>query len=319
MHARIYNRLYAKRKGLKNNMPLKDGKSTLDAGFLGSCGDYDSAEVIMVGVPMDMTCSFRPGARFGPQRIRQVSAGLEEYSIYIDGDLRESGFCDCGDLDLPYGDLKGCLEKIGEAAREIAVDGKFPLFVGGEHLISVPVVKSLYEKYGEELIVIQLDAHADLRESYLGLAESHASAVRRIMDFIPGRNIFQLGIRSGTKDEFEFAKNNTNLYMFEVLKPLEKVAGHIGQKPVYVTLDIDVLDPSFANGTGTPEPGGVDSKELLKAVCRLGGFNLVGFDLVEVSPPYDASDRTALIAAKIIREVVIMKGKKTQKGKKTFD
>lgn len=289
-------------------MSLKDGRTTLDARFMGSTKCYEAASVVLVGAPMDSTCSFRPGARFGPRKIREVSIGIEEYSIYMNKDLADTSFYDCGDIDLPFGNVEGSLELIGEAAFEILSDGKFPLFIGGEHLISVPVIKKVYEKYGDSLAVLHFDAHADLREGYLGCSNSHASAMRRVTDFMPGRNIYQFGIRSGTRDEFEFAKSNTNMYTFEVIEPLKHVIQTIGERPAYITLDIDVADPAYANGTGTPEPGGISSRELIQAVKLFDSINMVGFDIVEVSPPYDASDRTALLAAKIIRDVVLIAG-----------
>jgi agmatinase len=287
-------------------MGLRDGTSTLGTRFMASCCTYDRAACVLVGAPMDFTCSFRPGTRFGPGKIREVSPGIEEYSVYLDKSLEETLFYDCGDLDLPIGNVAGSLELIGASAEEIISDGKFPLFIGGEHLISVPVIDRAFRKYGEELVVVQMDAHADLREEYLGCGFSHASAIRRLLDFMPGRSIYQFGVRSGTREEFEFARENTNLFKFDVLEPLMKALPAIGGRPVYLTLDIDVADPSYANGTGTPEPGGISSRELLQAVHAFRGLNLVGFDIVEVSPPYDASDRTAVLAAKIIRDVILM-------------
>lgn len=287
-------------------MGLKDGKSTLDGRFMASRDRYADAGVIMVGAPMDFTCSFRPGARFGPQKIREVSNGIEEYSIYLDKSLDDADFYDCGDLELPFGDVGDSLRIIGESAAEIIEDGKFPLFMGGEHLISVPVIGKMYEKYGDELVVLQFDAHADLREGYIGCENSHASAIRRITDFMPAGNIYQFGIRSCTREEREFARRNTNFSAFKVIEPLRDAADRIGKRPVYVTLDIDVVDPAFANGTGTPEPGGITSGEMLYAVRLLKDLNIAGFDLVEVSPPYDHSDRTAVLAAKIIREIILI-------------
>lgn len=274
--------------------------------FMGSLENYGEASAVLVGAPMDYTCSFRPGARFGPQRIRQVSTGLEEYSVYLGRSLEEVSFFDSGDLDLPIGNVKESLDIIGKAAEEILSDKKFPIFLGGEHLISVPVIRKVYEKYGDDLVVLHFDAHADLRDSYLGCGDSHASAIRRLMDFMPGKNIMQFGIRSGTREEFSFAVQNTNMYRFDVIEPLRKVIPAIGERPVYVTLDIDVVDPAYANGTGTPEPGGISSRELIEAVLLLKDLNLAGFDLVEVSPPYDASDRTALLAAKVVREILLI-------------
>lgn len=281
---------------------------TLSTKFMGSCESYGDANVVMVGVPMDFTCSFRPGTRFGPQKIREVSIGIEEYSIYMDKSLEDYAYFDSGDLDLPFGNVEKSLELIGQSAKEILEDGKLPLFIGGEHLISVPVIKEVYNKYGDDLIVIHFDAHADLREEYLGCANSHASAIRRLVDFMPGKNIYQFGIRSGTKEEFEYAKVNTNMYTIEVLEPLKKVVDKFKGKPVYFTLDIDVVDPAYANGTGTPEPGGISSKELIQALEVLKDLNIVGFDIVEVSPHYDQSDRTAVLAAKVIRDMIMIMG-----------
>jgi agmatinase len=287
-------------------MSLKDGNMTLPLKFMGSSEDYHKSNAVIIGAPMDYTCSFRPGARFAPQKIREVSIAIEEYSVYLDSSLDDANFYDCGDLEFPIGDVANSLEIIQAAAEEIVSDEKFPLFIGGEHLISVPVIKSLYKKYGDELIVVQFDAHADLRDDYLGSALSHASAIKRLTDFMPGKNIYQFGIRSGTKEEFEFASQNTNLYKFDVLNPLKEVIAEIGKRPVYFTLDIDVADPAYANGTGTPEPGGISSRELIESIHMFKVLNLVGFDLVEVSPHYDDSDRTALLAAKIIRDIVLI-------------
>jgi len=289
-------------------MSLKNGKLTLPTRFMGSTENYEDSKIVMVGVPMDFTCSFRPGTRFGPQKIREVSIGIEEYSIYMDKSLDDYAYFDSGDLDLPFGNVERSLEIIGQAAKEIIDDNRFPLFIGGEHLISVPVIKEVYNKYGDELIVLHFDAHADLREGYLGCSNSHASAVRRLIDFMPGKNIYQFGIRSGTKEEFEYAKANTNMYTIEVLEPLKKVVGQFKGRPIHLTLDIDVVDPAYANGTGTPEPGGISSKELIQALKVIKDLNIVGFDIVEVSPHYDQSDRTALLAAKVIRDMIMIAG-----------
>ncbi|NSW90437.1 MAG: agmatinase [Firmicutes bacterium] len=287
-------------------MSLKDGNSTLGTRFMASVEKYNNADVIMVGVPMDYTSSFKPGSRFGPQKIREVSVGLEEYSLYLNRSISTTAFFDCGDLELPFGDVQGSLKIIEEAAEEILKDNKIPLFIGGEHLISVPAIKQVYKKYGNDLIVFHFDAHADLRDGYIGCNNSHASAIRRITDFMPGKNIFQFGVRSGTEEEFNFAMKNTNLYKYDVLRPLEEVIKIVDKRPVYITLDIDVVDPAYANGTGTPEPGGISSREIIQSITLLKGLNVIGADVVEVSPVYDLSDRTALLAAKIIRELLLI-------------
>jgi agmatinase len=285
---------------------LKSGGMSLPLRFMGSQEVYEDASIVIVGVPMDSTCSFRPGTRFGSQKIREVFIGIEEYSIYRNKDLADIKFFDSGDLDIPIGNVEESLELIGVAAKEILDDGKKPIFVGGEHLISVPVIQEVYNKYEDDLVLLHFDAHADLREDYLGCKNSHASAIRRVTEFMPGTNIYQFGIRSGTREEFEFAKKNTNLYPIDVIEPLKRATSSLGKRPVYITLDIDVIDPAYANGTGTPEPGGITSKEMFDCFEVIKHLNIVGFDIVEVSPPYDASDRTAVLAAKIIREVMML-------------
>jgi agmatinase len=273
--------------------------------FMGSKANYDNASVIMVGAPMDFTTSYRPGARFGPQKIRETSYGLEEYSPYLDRDLSDSSFYDAGDLELVFGDVQKSLDIIGDAAAQIYSDDKKPLFLGGEHTISYPVIKQAYMKYKDDLALLHFDAHADLRPDYLGQINSHASVIRRCGELIGWRNIYQFGIRSGPKDEFDWGRTHTNFYPFEIISPITEVLPRIGNRPVYITIDIDVLDPAYACGTGTPEPGGCSPVEFLKALIMLSELNVVGMDVVEVSPIYDSSDRTPILAAKIVREGIL--------------
>ncbi|NPV72877.1 MAG: agmatinase [Pelotomaculum sp.] len=275
---------------------------------MGSAGDYEQADVVLVGAPMDFTVSFRPGARQGPRQVRQVSYGLEEYSVDLERDLADYSFFDAGDIELPFGSVQESLRRIGLVAAEIIAAGKFPLFLGGEHLISFAVIKQAAKSY-PGLAVIHLDAHADLREEYMGEFFSHATVMRRVADLIGGKNLYQFGIRSGAREEIEFARRNTNLFTNEVVKPLRENIQYLKGRPVYVSLDIDVVDPSFAPGTGTAEPGGCTAREILQAVHLMGGLNVVGFDLVEVSPLYDPSERTALLAAKLVREAILTFGR----------
>ncbi|MBO8170128.1 MAG: agmatinase [Thermoanaerobacteraceae bacterium] len=275
--------------------------------FMGSLDSREEARVIIVGAPMDFTVSFRPGTRMGPQEIRNVSEGLEEYSFDLDRELGEVRFYDSGDLELPFGNVAKSLELIKTAATNILEMGKIPLFLGGEHLISYPLVEAAYKQY-PDLVVLHFDAHADLRAEYVGESMSHATVMRKICDLIGGRNIYQFGIRSGTREEFRFARENTNLFYKQVAGAVEKVVSQIKGRPVYITLDIDVLDPAYAPGTGTPEPGGITSGELFAALYLLQGQQVVGMDLVEVSPFGDESWRTALTAAKIVRELLLLFG-----------
>ncbi len=278
------------------------------SGFIGGTDDYEQAEVVLVGAPMDFTVSFRPGARQGPQQVRQASQGLEEYSIDLDRDLAEHCYYDAGDMVLPLGNVQESLRRISLITGEILRCGKFPLFLGGEHLISYAVIREAV-KLHPGLVVIHLDAHADLRDEYLGERFSHATVMRRVAELIGGENLYQFGIRSGARDEFEFARDRTNIYLKQVVKPLTENLPRLKGKPVYVSLDIDVVDPAYAPGTGTAEPGGCTAGEIIQAVHLLGQLNLVGFDLVEVSPVYDHSQRTALLAAKLVREVILSVGR----------
>ncbi|HHX24041.1 MAG TPA: agmatinase [Thermoanaerobacterales bacterium] len=275
--------------------------------FLEAKDNYSSAKVVIMGVPMDNTVSFRPGTRFGPRRIREVSHELEDYSIYADDSLENKMFFDAGDLDIPFGNVEKSLSIIGNTTKELLDDGKTPIFLGGEHLITYPIVKQFIKKY-PDLVVVHFDAHADLRDSYLGEKLSHATVMRRISEHIKRKHIYHFGIRSGIKEEFLYAKDYSHMNPLEVKRPFLDVIENLNDFPLYITLDIDVIDPAFAPGTGTPEPGGCDSKEILEVVSYFKSLNIVGFDLVEVSPANDSSERTSLLAAKIIREVLLALG-----------
>ncbi|MHB1654664.1 MAG: agmatinase [Desulfitobacteriaceae bacterium] len=272
--------------------------------FMGADTPYEEAKTVLLGIPMDYTVSFRPGTRMGPLSIRNVSVGIEEYSVYLDKDLSDYAYCDCGDLSLPFGNVEKSLKIIEKASRQLLEDGKFPIFLGGEHLVSFPLIKPFAEKY-PELHVIHFDAHADLRTDYLGEHNSHSTVMRKVAELLgPGR-VYQFGIRSGTREEFLFAREYTHLTVDQVLEPLNRALPALMGKPVYVSLDIDVVDPAFAPGTGTQEPGGCTSQEIIESIHALRGLNIVGFDLVEVSPILDSSERTALLGAKLVREAIL--------------
>lgn len=273
--------------------------------FLGSSLDYGDSSIVIMGIPLDYTVSFKPGSRFASQRIRDMSYGLEEYSVYLDSYLHEKKYYDSGDLILPFGNVKKSLDLIGEAAREIFVDGKKPLFIGGEHLMSVPSIHEAYNKYKDDMVVLHYDAHTDLRDEFFGEVYSHANVLKLAAKFMKPQNIYHFGIRSGIREEFEYAKKCSHMYLYDVLEPMKEVLPEIKGRPIYVTLDIDVVDPAYAPGTGTPEPGGISSKEIISAMHLLRNYNVIGMDLVEVSPINDCSDITSMLAAKIIREAII--------------
>ncbi|MCP3775249.1 agmatinase [Paenibacillus sp. MZ04-78.2] len=274
--------------------------------FILSSDDYAASRAVIYGMPMDYTVSFRPGSRFGPSRIREVSIGLEEYSPYLDKSLEDITYFDAGDLLLPFGNPGRSLDIIGEYVRGLLADGKFPLGLGGEHLVSWPVIQEVYAKY-PDLALIHIDAHADLREQYEGEPLSHSTPVRKAALLMGGKNVYQFGIRSGSREEFQFGRENINFHPFEVLEPLKKVLPELAGRPVYLTIDIDVLDPMCAPGTGTAEAGGITSKELLAAIHAMAAseLNFVGADLVEVAPAYDPTEQTQIVASKLIREMLL--------------
>ena len=274
--------------------------------FILSSDDYEASKAVIYGMPMDFTVSFRPGSRFGPPRVREVSIGREEYSPYLDRSLEDIVYFDAGDLLLPFGNAARSLDIIGEFVRGVLDDGKMPVGIGGEHLVSWPIFREVYAKY-PDLAIIHFDAHADLRENYEGEALSHSTPLRKAAELMGGKHIYQFGIRSGSREEWAYAREHINFHPFEVLEPLKKVLPSLAGRPVYLTIDIDVLDPCCAPGTGTAEAGGILSKELLEAVHAIArsNVNVVGCDIVEVAPAYDPTEQTQIVAAKVIREMLL--------------
>ncbi len=274
-------------------------------GFLGATAEYKHADIVIVGLPMDFTTSWRAGARSGPARIRDVSFALEEYSPELARRLSQARVADLGDVSLPLGNVEKSLEAIREVVSGIVRDGKIPFVLGGEHLVSLPCVAAVADAHGD-LAVLHLDAHADLREEYAGQRLSHATVVRRIIEIIGADNLYQVGIRSGAPEEFGLPRpGGPHMIRGPVPEAVRRALELVGGRPCYVTLDIDVVDPAFAPGTGTPEPGGCSSTDILEVSRLLGQANLAGFDIVEVAPPWDFSDITSLLAAKVLREVIL--------------
>lgn len=284
----------------------------VDLSFQSCNCEYNEAKVVIFSVPMDATTSFRPGTRFAGNAIRVDSIGVEWYSPYRDADLKDYKTCDIGDLDLPIGDVEAALDIIQKTTTSIINDGKIPIMIGGEHLVSYPVLKAMHEKYAN-LKVIHLDAHTDLREEFFGRKLSHATFMRQAHKFLGDKNIYQFGIRSGDKHEFEWAKKHIYQQKFD-LTGLDKVVEKIKNDPVYITIDLDVLDPSVFPGTGTPEAGGISYKELLWAIDQFEKLNnIVGCDIVELAPYLDASGSSTAVAAKTLRELVLVIQKKLSK------
>lgn len=273
--------------------------------FIGCESEYEDAKIVLYGAPFDSTTSFRPGTRFGSAAIRNESFGLETYSPYQDKELTEYCVFDSGDLELPMGSAKKSLEMIEERCRVILKDGKVPFMIGGEHLVTLGSVRAAAEKY-PDLHIIHFDAHADLREDYLGVQYSHACVLRRCWELLGDDRIYQFGIRSGDREEFRWAREgHVKMHKFN-LDGLAEVIEKLQGKPVYITLDLDVLDPSVFPGTGTPEAGGVTFVELMNAVIQTAqGVNVVGCDVNELSPVYDPSGVSTAVAGKIIREFLL--------------
>lgn len=274
----------------------------LNRNWIGSSDDYNSSKIIMVGLPFDGTCSFTPGSRFAPERIRLASWALEEYSPIFDKQLDSVKFFDAGDLEFPFGNTQKTLDIIEENAKEVYKENKIFFGIGGEHLVSYPSVKACHEKY-PDLMVIHFDAHTDLREDYLGEKLSHASVMRRITDIIGFENLKQIGIRSGEKDEFDLMKKHNTLITSKN-DLLEAIKG----KNIFISVDVDVLDTSVMPGTGTQEAGGFTYNELMSWLLLLKNANIVGADVVELAPEIDSSGASLAVATKLIRDLLFIIG-----------
>lgn len=272
--------------------------------FIGCDKSFGEADIVLFGVPFDSTTSYRPGTRFASKCIRSESYAIETYSPYQDKDLGDISVFDAGDLELSIGDTKAVLAKIEDFVSNILDKNKTPAMLGGEHLITLPAISALKKKY-DNLHIIHFDAHADLRDDYLGVKLSHATVMRRVWELLGDGRIFQFGIRSGDKSEFTWAPGHVYMQKFN-FSNLEKVVADLRGKPVYLSLDLDVLDPSVLPGTGTPEAGGVSFNELLNAIKLVAELEIVGFDMVELSPTYDNSGASVAVACKLLREILLL-------------
>lgn len=272
--------------------------------FIACDKEYKEANKVIFGAPFDGTTSYRPGTRFASQYIRSESYGIETYSPYQDKDLEDIRVFDGGDLELPFGNTEKVLQMIEDYAAGVLADGKMPIMIGGEHLVTLGAVRAAIKKY-PDLNIIHFDAHADLRDDYLGEKLSHACVLRRCHDLVGDGRIFQFGIRSGERAEFLFAKEHTRMNRFD-FGGLENICRALKDKPVYFTIDLDVLDSSVFPGTGTPEAGGVSFNQLIDAIITVGSLtNTVAADINELSPPYDPSGTSTAAACKALRELLL--------------
>ena len=273
--------------------------------FIGCESSFEEASIVLYGAPFDSTTSFRPGARFGPAAMRHESFGLETYSPYQDRDLMDISVFDSGDLELCFGNSEMALLDIQKRAEEILEADKFPLLLGGEHLVTLAAVRAVAAKY-PDLHIIHFDAHADLRDDYLGARLSHACVLRRCHDLLGDGRIHQFCIRSGEREEFRFAAQHTDFHPLS-FDGLEETVRELKEKnvPIYFTIDLDCLDPAAFPGTGTPEAGGVTFLELLEAIRMVAQGNVVGADVNELAPMLDASGVSTATACKVLRELLL--------------
>lgn len=275
----------------------------LEQTYLSAKTPFEKSKIVILGCPYDGSASFRPGARFGPPAIRRASWGIETYSPYFRKDLSRLLIHDMGDLELPLGEKELSLDWIRKAIRMILNAKKLPVILGGDHLITLPVIEEILQFYPDTSL-IHLDAHTDLRDDYLGERFSHSTVVKRIQSLLKKGRIFQIGIRSGTEVEFEEAEKMRSIVSLGK-NSFRSMMDYLKERPVYITLDLDVFDPSLLPGVGTPEPGGLTFQEFIPLLKKLRSLRVVGFDLVELTPDYDPSQISSVNASVILREMIL--------------
>ena len=275
----------------------------IEQNFLSANASFKESKIVLLGCPFDGSASFRPGARFGPSAIRRASWGIETFSPYFERDLSQLSVHDMGDLELPLGEKKASLALIQKALRTILSKKKFPILLGGDHLITLPIVEEILRVY-PHLYLIQIDAHIDLREDYLGETLSHSTVMRRVVDHLDEGRLFQVGIRSGTEEEFKLAKKIKSIVPFD-RGSLRSMVRRLRNQPVYISLDLDVIDPSLLPGVGTPEPVGFTFERFLSLLKELQPLHVIGFDMVELTPDYDPTQVSSVTASVLLREMIL--------------
>lgn len=273
--------------------------------FLGAHSESDEGGIVLFGCPFDGTSSFRPGSRFGPDAIRAASDGLETYCPVLCRDLDDLIFEDRGNLPMPPGDVEKAIELTYRAAKQVIASGQIPAALGGEHTLTVPMIRAIAERF-PKVVILHIDAHMDMRNNYLGVELCHATVLRQICNFIEPSRILQIGQRSGTLSEFQVSED-LGICRYLEEEP-EAIREWIADNPLYVTVDLDVLDPSILPGTGTPEPGGVDFSTLQNWITGLTDCRWVGWDVMELSPQLDSSQVSSIVSAKIVRTLLLTSG-----------
>ena len=264
---------------------------------------FEQGNIVILGCPYDGSASFRPGARFGPSAIRKASWGIETYSPYLQRDLTQRLIHDMGDLELPLGEKKIAFDYIQKALRKILSKNKFPILLGGDHLITLPILEEIVTLH-PNVHLLQLDAHTDLRGDYLGETLSHSTVMRRVVDRLGKGRLSQIGIRSGTEEEFKLAQEMRSTVSSD-RKSLGAMVRRLGSRPVYITLDLDLFDPGLLPGVGTPEPGGLTFQEFISLLKALQPLHVIGFDIVELTPDYDPTQISSVTASVILREMIL--------------
>jgi agmatinase len=278
--------------------------------FLGAARAFEPARTgptstVLFGVGYDGTTSYRPGTRFGPDAIRQASDAVETYSPRQDADLEDLSITDAGNLAIPFGSPEPVVAQVADAVAEILDKGARPFMLGGEHSLTAGAVRGAL-RHHPDLVVVQLDAHADLREQYLGGPFSHACAMRRCLDMLGDgvERLFQVGIRSGTREEWREMRGAERLVP-PTSEALRERLEQCKNLPIYLTVDLDVFDPACMPGTGTPEPGGIDWACFESLVDVLADSRIVACDVMELAPELDSSGISSVLAAKVVRELLL--------------
>jgi agmatinase len=275
----------------------------IETSFISASASFEKSQGVILGCPYDGSASFRPGARFGPSAIRRASWGIETFSPYFQRDLTQCFIHDMGDLELPLGEKKISLRLIRKAVGKILSKKKFPILLGGDHLITLPIIEELLPLY-PRLHLIQIDAHTDLRDDYLGDFLSHCTVMRRAIEHLGKDRLFQIGIRSGAEQEFKLAGKMKSIVPLDP-GSLSSMIKRLRNKPVYITLDLDVMDPNLLPGVGTPEPGGLTFQGFISLIQKLQALHVIGFDIVELTPDYDPTQVSSVTASVILREMIL--------------
>jgi agmatinase len=275
----------------------------IETNYISASAPFEKSKGVILGCPYDGSASFRPGARFGPSAIRRASWGIETFSPYFQRDLSQCSIHDMGDLELPLGEKKISLGLIRNGLGKILSEKKTPILLGGDHLITLPIIEEILTVY-PRLHLLQIDAHTDLREDYLGEPLSHSTVMRKVVDHLGEGRLFQIGIRSGTEEEFKLARKMKSIVSLDP-GSLSSMIKRLRNQPVYITFDLDVIDPSLMPGVGTPEPGGLTFPEFILLLKKLQALHVVGFDIVELTPDYDPTQVSSVTASVILREMIL--------------